>query len=47
MIGGGLGCVMNVLVYEIYNEVFVKFNFGYVLVIVMVLFIIVLVIIVV
>ena len=42
MTGGGPGRATNVLVYEIYNEAFVKFNFGYASAIAMVLFIIVL-----
>lgn len=42
MTGGGPGRATNVLVYQIYNEAFVKFNFGYASAISMVLFIIVL-----
>lgn len=44
MTAGGPGRATNVLVYEIYNEAFVKFNFGYASAIAMVLFVIVLVI---
>ncbi|KPG70600.1 carbohydrate ABC transporter permease [Enterococcus sp. RIT-PI-f] len=42
MTAGGPGRATNVLVYNIYNEAFVKFNFGYASAIAMVLFIIVL-----
>ncbi|MBP1045868.1 sugar ABC transporter permease [Enterococcus sp. BWM-S5] len=42
MTGGGPGRATNVLVYNIYNEAFVKFNFGYASAIAMVLFVIVL-----
>ncbi|BAL62696.1 sugar ABC transporter permease [Melissococcus plutonius] len=42
MTAGGPGRATNVLVYEIYNEAFVKFNFGYASAISMVLFVIVL-----
>lgn len=42
MTAGGPGRATNVLVYEIYNEAFVKFNFGYASAIAMVLFAIVL-----
>ncbi|MDH6363961.1 multiple sugar transport system permease protein [Enterococcus sp. PF1-24] len=42
MTAGGPGRATNVLVYQIYNEAFVKFNFGYASAIAMVLFIIVL-----
>src|SRR5699024_3123935 len=44
MTEGGPGRATNVLVYEVYNEAFVKFNFGYASAIAMVLFVIVLVI---
>lgn len=44
MTDGGPGRATNVLVYEIYNEAFVKFNFGYASAIAFVLFVIVLVI---
>ena len=42
MTAGGPGRATNVLVYQIYNEAFVKFNFGYASAIAMVLFVIVL-----
>ncbi|MBL1225988.1 carbohydrate ABC transporter permease [Enterococcus sp. BWR-S5] len=42
MTAGGPGRATNVLVYNIYNEAFVKFNFGYASAIAMVLFVIVL-----
>ncbi|WP_261805963.1 carbohydrate ABC transporter permease [Lapidilactobacillus luobeiensis] len=42
MTDGGPGRATNVLVYEIYNEAFVKFNFGYASAIAFVLFVIVL-----
>ncbi|MBU3173632.1 carbohydrate ABC transporter permease [Clostridium estertheticum] len=42
MTNGGPGRSTNVLVYEIYNEAFVKFNFGYASAISLVLFVIVL-----
>lgn len=42
MTGGGPGRATNVLVYNIYNEAFVKFNFGYASAIAMILFVIVL-----
>ncbi|MDH6363972.1 multiple sugar transport system permease protein [Enterococcus sp. PF1-24] len=42
MTGGGPGRATNVLVYQIYNEAFVKFNFGYASAISLVLFVIVL-----
>lgn len=42
MTGGGPGRSTNVLVYNIYNEAFVKFNFGYASAIAIVLFLIVL-----
>ncbi|OTN75427.1 ABC transporter permease [Enterococcus sp. 8G7_MSG3316] len=42
MTAGGPGRATNVLVYNIYNEAFVKFNFGYASAIAMILFIIVL-----
>lgn len=42
MTDGGPGRATNVLVYEVYNEAFVKFNFGYASAIAMVLFVIVL-----
>lgn len=44
MTNGGPGRATNVLVYEIYNEAFVKFKFGYASAIALVLFVIVLVI---
>lgn len=44
MTEGGPGRATNVLVYEIYNEAFVKFNFGYASAIALVLFVMVLVI---
>ncbi|PTO39514.1 ABC transporter permease [Enterococcus mundtii] len=44
MTDGGPGRATNVLVYQVYNEAFVKFNFGYASAIAMVLFVIVLVI---
>lgn len=44
MTDGGPGRATNVLVYEVYTEAFVKFNFGYASAIAMVLFVIVLVI---
>lgn len=42
MTAGGPGRSTNVLVYQIYNEAFVKFNFGYASAIALVLFVIVL-----
>lgn len=42
MTDGGPGRATNVLVYEVYTEAFVKFNFGYASAIAMVLFVIVL-----
>ena len=42
MTAGGPGRATNVLVYQIYNEAFVTFNFGYASAIAMVLFVIVL-----
>lgn len=42
MTDGGPGRATNVLVYHVYNEAFVKFNFGYASAIAMVLFVIVL-----
>lgn len=42
MTDGGPGRATNVLVYKIYNEAFVKFNFGYASAIALVLFVIVL-----
>lgn len=42
MTEGGPGRATNVLVYEIYNEAFVKFNFGYASAIALVLFVMVL-----
>lgn len=44
MTDGGPGRATNVLVYQVYSEAFVKFNFGYASAIAMVLFVIVLVI---
>lgn len=44
MTDGGPGRATNVLVYQVYNEAFVKFNFGYASAIAMVLFAIVLII---
>lgn len=44
MTDGGPGRATNVLVYQVYTEAFVKFNFGYASAIAMVLFVIVLVI---
>ena len=44
MTGGGPGRATNVLVFQIYNEAFVRFNFGYASAIALVLFAIVLVI---
>lgn len=43
MTDGGPGRATNVLVYQVYSEAFVKFNFGYASAIAMVLFVIVLV----
>lgn len=42
MTDGGPGRATNVLVYHVYNEAFVKFNFGYASAIAMILFVIVL-----
>ncbi|MGX7013970.1 carbohydrate ABC transporter permease [Vagococcus silagei] len=42
MTDGGPGRATNVLVYQIYNEAFVKFNFGYASAIALILFVIVL-----
>ena len=44
MTGGGPGRATNVLVFQIYNEAFVRFDFGYASAIALVLFVIVLVI---